>query len=196
MRRRHSKGNTANMNLREGQDRSKGCSKKSVKKAPKAVWWEQAQQMCFKLAWPEECSPWKRPDTVTLGLATRSPRGTLFCGLPSSLSLSAFPKPRHNELAGCFRLLESDQNSRNASALTPRNAHWKLAQLPSALLRAPVHPSLAKAWHSANDHHFFLRLLHSGSAPLPLSLPALTGWPWHSNCIACIHHLSPFTPRS
>lgn len=114
---------------------------------------------------------------VTLGLATWSPVAQ------ASLLWSYLQTPPLHSLP---------TSAQWASWVLQTARPVKASSAPqSALLRAPAHPSLAEAWHSANDHHFPF----SSSRPkvqrfCPFAFSLLKTWLWHSNCIACIHHLS------
>lgn len=164
--------------------------RKPGKEVLKAVRWEQQQQMCLEVAWPEECSQWKRLDTVTLSLATWSPVAQAY------LLWSFTPNLSTMKLLGASKPLQSDQNSKRQGRIglcSQKRSVKKLAQLPSALPYSPVRPSLAGTWHSANDPSAPFAFFNSTPVVLLLvsSLLAETGR--HSNCIACIRHCSLFT---
>ena len=139
--------------------------------------------MCFKLARLEEFSLWKRPEIVPQPDPPATQASPL-CNTNLGTMLGASARSNQTRITS---------GGKRVGPLLPEMLGQKLAQLPSALLFAPVLLSLAEAWHSANDRPFplfFLQLKYSGSAPLcPLGRlkPAR---PRHLNCTARTRHRS------
>lgn len=86
-----------------------------AKEAPKAAQWKREQQMCFKLVWPEECSPWKRSEMATPRPCNPIPRGTSI-SLLWSLPLSTPTPPTPPSLITMSLLGASDHSNQTRIA--------------------------------------------------------------------------------
>lgn len=137
--------------------------------------------MCFKLAWPRECSPWKRPDTVTFGLGTWYPR------VPHKASLLFSPFFPFSTLPAWAQWAPPGASDSPLGPYFPERPGKSKGRLFGALPRALPLRSLAEAWHSANGH----RIASPSVSSSTVALPPRWNWMTMTFKLSSVHSSSP-----